>query len=239
MKKYKMKKDEKSGLYRIIALRDIYPAFDYDDKSSKVQAIQIKIKVGDIGGLIEKEENLSQEGECWIGYGSKVIEGAKVRENALVTTTQPISEMVIVKGFAMVLDDSTVRDQVIVQGKAVIKGNAIIKDNVVIDDKAVVGGNAIVSDKARILGEAIVEGDAEVSKEAVICGKSHIHGKALITGDAKIDGEDIHGIRLIHKTPETKNKAEDLDKRIQDAISFIKSKGYRVYKKVEEWKEIN
>ena len=61
MKKYRTEKDLKTGLLRIIALKD----FSY-------------VRKGDIGGLIEKEENLSQEGRC------RVYEGARVSENAQV-----------------------------------------------------------------------------------------------------------------------------------------------------------
>lgn len=42
------------------------------------------VKIGDIGGYIEKEENLSQKGICWV-YGSALIyDNAKVYGNAEV-----------------------------------------------------------------------------------------------------------------------------------------------------------
>ena len=49
--KYKLIKDNKSDLFRIKALKDI-PAHN--------------VKKGDIGGLIEKEANLSHDGSAWI-----------------------------------------------------------------------------------------------------------------------------------------------------------------------------
>ena len=42
------------------------------------------IKVGDLGGWLEKEENLSQEGESWVCGNAKVWGNAKVRGNAEV-----------------------------------------------------------------------------------------------------------------------------------------------------------
>ena len=57
------------------------------------------VKAGDIGGWIEKEENLSHDGDCWV-FGNTVVYGdakvfgyakvfgdAEVYENAKVTTT--------------------------------------------------------------------------------------------------------------------------------------------------------
>ena len=60
------------------------------------------VKVGDLGGYIEKEENLSHEGTCW-AYGNSCIYGnAKVYDNAC------IFDNVHVYDDATVFDNSTV-----------------------------------------------------------------------------------------------------------------------------------
>ena len=42
----------------------------------RIQALVdfFEVKAGDLGGWIEKEENLSQEGDCWI-YGDAMVFG--------------------------------------------------------------------------------------------------------------------------------------------------------------------
>lgn len=72
-KKYELT-DEKieafdTTLYRIRALRDI-PAFD--------------IKAGDLGGFIEREENLSHDGDAWVTGNAEVCGGARVSGDARV-----------------------------------------------------------------------------------------------------------------------------------------------------------
>lgn len=42
------------------------------------------VKAGDLGGYVEDESNLSQDGDCWITGSAKVYEGAKVVGNAIV-----------------------------------------------------------------------------------------------------------------------------------------------------------
>ena len=42
------------------------------------------IKAGTLGGFIEKEENLSHEGNCWVFGSAKVYDNAKVCGNAKV-----------------------------------------------------------------------------------------------------------------------------------------------------------
>ena len=75
MRKYKLTSetisvvcnDAEITLHRIQALRD----FGY-------------IKAGDLGGFIEKESNLSQDGNCWVYNTAKVYGDAKIFGNALV-----------------------------------------------------------------------------------------------------------------------------------------------------------
>ena len=54
-KKYELlETNSTNGLYRIKALRDII----VDDV--------VKVKIGDLGGFIGSEKNLSQKDNCWI-----------------------------------------------------------------------------------------------------------------------------------------------------------------------------
>ena len=54
-------------LYRIKALKD------FSD-----------VKAGDLGGWVEKEDNLSQSGDAWIGGDAKVYGTAMVYDNAII-----------------------------------------------------------------------------------------------------------------------------------------------------------
>ncbi|MBD8056934.1 hypothetical protein ICV35_25130, partial [Rhodococcus ruber] len=56
-------------LHRIKALRDI-PLHG--------------VKAGDLGGWIENERNLSQDGDCWVGGNASVWGNARVWGNASV-----------------------------------------------------------------------------------------------------------------------------------------------------------
>ncbi|WP_246067890.1 hypothetical protein [Bartonella saheliensis] len=43
------------------------------------------IKAGDLGGFIEKESNLSHEGNCWISDNAKIFGKAKVLNNVKIS----------------------------------------------------------------------------------------------------------------------------------------------------------
>ena len=93
-------------LYRIRALRDIG-----------------MVKKGQLGGFIEREYNLSQDGESWVGGNAWVSMNARVRDNAIV------SGDAIVYGRAKISDNAIVTDNAKVYGNVKIGGNSLIKDN--------------------------------------------------------------------------------------------------------------
>lgn len=70
MKKYEMIYDDEMKMYRIKALIDI-PS--------------INVKVGNFGGFIEKENNLSHKDNCWIFDNAEVFGNARVYGNAIIS----------------------------------------------------------------------------------------------------------------------------------------------------------
>ena len=82
----------------------------------RIQAVRDfdNVKTGDLGGWIEKEENLSHGGNCWI-YGNAVVRGnALVRGDAMVG------------GYAQVCDNAQIYGNAKVSGNVQIYGDAII-----------------------------------------------------------------------------------------------------------------
>jgi carbonic anhydrase/acetyltransferase-like protein (isoleucine patch superfamily) len=141
------------------------------------------VKKGDLGGWIEKEENLSQEGWAWIADNAEVFGNARVYENANVF------ENANIYGNARIYGDCSVHDNASVYGDAQIYGEASVCGDAKIHDKACVHGNALVNGNARII------------EDTEICGKAKIAGDTWIYGDLKIDSGYFFGI---------KNKKEEI-----------------------------
>ena len=132
MKKYEFTEETKivNGitLHRIKAIRD----FSF-------------IKAGDLGGFIEKEENLSHDGNCWIYDSACVYGNAKVSENATLH------------------DKCKVFDKSFIYRNASICGDAIIREN------ASIGGDAIIRGQVEVYGYTHIEGHAKVYENAKFC----------------------------------------------------------------------
>ena len=96
------------------------------------------VKKGELGGFIEKEENLSYAGNAWV-YGDAWVSGnARVYGNARVS------------------------------GNAWVYGNAMVSGNAMVYGNARVYGNAEVYSDAMVSGNAMVYGDAEVYGNAEV-----------------------------------------------------------------------
>lgn len=150
-------------LHRIIALKDFYSA-----------------KKGDLGGFVEKEDNLSQEGNCWI------YDEAVVYNNAIIYDDAIVGECADISGRAMVFENARVCGHARICDNVRVYSNARIYDNAKIYNYAEVGGNASVCGNARIfgtaaiLGYAVVHDCAKVSNEVIIYGNTEIKGNAVI-----------------------------------------------------------
>ena len=156
-------------LHRIRALRDIPSA---------------GVKSGDLGGWIEKESNLSQNGDAWV-YGN-----AEVYDNVLVFGDAKVYGNAKVRGNAKVYGYARVFGNALVYGDARVCGNAEVYDNAwVFGDAEVYGyawvyGDAEVYDNARVFGDARVYGYARVCSNARVCGGVEVCGNALVYGNA-------------------------------------------------------
>ena len=82
------------------------------------------VEVGDLGGWIEKEENLSHEGKAWVCGDAEVCGDAKVWGNAEVCGDAKVCGDAEVWGNAKVCGDAEVWGNAEVCGDAEVWGNA-------------------------------------------------------------------------------------------------------------------
>ena len=95
------------------------------------------VEEGELGGYVEKEENLSNDGDAWVFGDARVYGDAEVYGNAWVS------------GNALVCGNAEVCGDARVYGDAEVYGNAWVS------------GNALVCGNAEVCGDARVYGDAD------------------------------------------------------------------------------
>ena len=129
------------------------------------------VKVGAMGGLIEKESNLSTSSNCWIAKG------------------------------AMAIEDSSVIHDARIQGKSVIKGKAEIANKARVSGSAVVEGKAKIFNEAQFAGvkasgSCMIFGNADISGLVSVSGKAKISGDVRLMGKktwtTDLSGDDVY-----------------------------------------------
>ena len=211
MKKYELIEDTKTievdnvihVLHRIRATRDF------------TLAIDMEVHVGDLGGWIEHEDNLSHDNSAWVLDESLVFGEARVFDDAVVclgarvfgeaevfNEAQVCGKVEIydnariydkakvfdnakVYGFAQVHDEAIVSQSAKVYGKAEVFGNAFVGDDAQVSDSAWIYG------MARVYGESHVCGTAWVHDVAKVYGKAHVEDSAWVNGHAEIGGDAL------------------------------------------------
>ena len=112
------------------------------------------VKAGNLGGWVEKEENLSQTDNAWVYsnakvFGNAIVEGnAKVLGNAKVYGNAVVCDNAMVYGNSEVYEDAKVYDYAWVYDKSSVHGNARIRDYAEVHNNAEIYGNAVVCDNA-------------------------------------------------------------------------------------------
>ena len=159
-KKYELMETDYDGFYRIKALKDF-------------QLITGEIiKAGDLGGRIQGEHNLSQEGNCWIGYNARAYDNSMVKDNAVMKDSSEAYGNSTVSGNAVMKDFSTIWDFSTISGNAVMKdfskiwdfstvsGNSVMKDYSWAHNNSTISGNAVMKDWSRVYNSSTVSGNA-------------------------------------------------------------------------------
>ena len=143
---------------------------------------------GDKGGYVQSDENLSQEGNCWIYDNAQVCGDALVYDNAQVCGSATVF------GYAKVYGNAQVYGDAYVFGKAQVSGYAKVYSNTEVFGNAKVFCDATVCCKARVYGnaqvfdDAIVSDNAKVYDDAFVYDNAKVYGNVIVCGNATISG---------------------------------------------------
>ncbi|WP_058910170.1 YdcK family protein [Entomohabitans teleogrylli] len=165
------------------------------------------VRAGSAGGWVESEDNLSQQGSCWISdQNSVVFAAARIQGDALVSGPCVISHRALVEHHARV-ENSTVSHG------AQISDMASVRD-ALINGECRIGGSARILNGSQILAARGMTADdrqilqiydnATVARSTV-AHQSQIYGNAIVNyafiehraaiyGQAILEGNDISNV---------------------------------------------
>ena len=164
MKKYELIEESKAtfvgiDIYRIRALRDFG-----------------NVKAGDIGGWVCSEDNLSQEGNCWIYDEAKCLDNARVYDNAVMCGNA------VMFGNAKMFDNAKMSDSSIICDNAEMCGNSKMFNNSKMFDNAKMCGSSKMFDNAEMCDSSIMFDNAVMCDNAEMCGRATLDKDKLLYG---------------------------------------------------------
>ena len=167
MKKYELIKETETCskrriIYRIRALKD------FSD-----------IKAGDVGGWVCSENNLSQEGDCWIYDDAKCLDDARVYDNAKMYIN------------AIMFGNSVMYDNAVMLNNSIMYDNSKMFNKAKMFDNAIMCNNARVYDNAKMYDNAIMYDNAEMYDNAIMCCNAEMYGNAKMYDYAILDKDNI------------------------------------------------
>ena len=149
-------------------------------ESSAITLFRIKsCATKKLGGWIQSEANLSQEGAAWVADEACVFGEARVSGDAQV------SERARVYGAAVVGDQAKIR------GRSIVRDRAVVRDRVVVYGAAFIGDDAVLSGDAQVSGAATVTENAQVMDHAQVKAEARVFGHAVVSGKAAVGGDMI------------------------------------------------
>lgn len=216
-------------LYRIRALKNI---------STNLMFIQ----EGELGGFVEREFNLAQEGNCWIGDDAAVFENARVYDNAVICGHSHIY------GNARIFHDATIRDSSC-YSSTWIYGTAAVYDSICRDSSLIYGHAVIdrstIRDFSRINGypsviDSLIRDCAQITglgivRHSVVRDNSVISDYgSIIQGTAEHNAKISQAQKVITSTCAT-DLIKDLSESIRAQTGLIPFNGQVIaYKQVRK-----
>lgn len=138
------------------------------------------VHTGDLGGYIEKEENLSHDGLCWVGDNAMVYGDAMVGMDAKVFDYSRVYGNAVICGSAIISYWSQVFDNAHVSGNSHVMCYSMVFGN------ADIHGKSIIMDNAMVFGDAEINGGV-IKDNAAIFGCSDIRNGVVISNDSRIN----------------------------------------------------
>ena len=173
MKKYELIKEGKDTfigreIYRIRALKD------FSD-----------IKAGDVGGWVCSENNLSQEGDCWIYDNAKCLDKARVFDDAKMYD----SSMMI--GNARMYDEAKMFNKAKMFNNSIMRNNAEMFDDTEMCDSSIMYDNSKMFNNSKMYDEARMYDNAVMFNDSKMFGNSKMYNKARMFDYAILDENKI------------------------------------------------
>ena len=163
-------------LYRIRALKD------FSD-----------VKKGDLGGWVSSENNLSQEGNCWIYDEAKCMDNAKMFGNSTMHDYSEMHDYSIMYSYSKMYGCSEMHDSSTMYGNSAMYGNSMMCGCSKMFDYSEMFDDSAMYGNSKMYGSSIMFDNSELYDD------SEMHDHSIVQGDSILKDEEKLYRELISK----------------------------------------
>lgn len=149
-----------------------HPRYPWLHRIRAVSDVRPGVQKGDLGGFVQSEENLSQDGTCWIFDEAIVCDDSFVDQQAMVSGAAVVRGSALVSGRAMIRQNAVIDDHAIVMA-GFVRESAHVAGNAAITASTVTGAWPHIEDHANVYGD--------------VCGGVFVKGAAVVLPGVTID----------------------------------------------------
>lgn len=139
------------------------------------------VLVGDLGGFVESEANLSQLGLCWIYDDAMCFGAATVRDDAVLRNNSSAYDSADVYGSAEMLNNAEIYMRATAHGNATLRDDCEVFEDAEVSGNCTIGGSANIFQSGKVLVNRVVEGEVR------IFGTANLPGGPRLRGNERID----------------------------------------------------
>ena len=161
-------------LYRIRALKD------FSD-----------VKRGELGGWVSSENNLSQEGNCWIYDEAKCMDNARMYDDSCMYGYSEMYDSSRMYGYSKMYDSSEMHDSSTMYGSSIMYGNSMMCGYSKMFDNTEMFDDSAMYEYSVMYGYSIMFGNSEMYGDSEMHDHSRMYGDSILKDEEKLYGELI------------------------------------------------
>lgn len=150
------------------------------------------VQKGDLGGFIESEANLSQDGDAWVHEKAYVLGNALVKGDALVTGNAWVTGEAVVDGNSKIDQNAIIAENAHVTNVKIMGQDVKIQGNAKVDSVFISGDDIRIEGKAQVQDGILAGIDIRIKDDARL-KRFRINGgsvKIQISGNACIENDE-------------------------------------------------
>ena len=149
------------------------------------------VKKGDLGGWVSSENNLSQEGNCWIYDEAKCMDNARMYDNSCMYDYSEMYDSSRMYGYSKMYDSSEMHDSSTMYGNSIMYGNSMMCGYSKMFDNTEMFDDSAMYEYSVMNGYSIMFGNSEMHGDSEMHDHSRMYGDSILKDEEKLYGELI------------------------------------------------